>query len=172
MQAAEALFEFKKTNRNLAPDNNNRGIWDKYGRFFVSHGVRGGSYFDKDLRSIRIYSMFGDSLQSIEKIPGMSQFSFRPRPDDLLDAKALKDLKNDFKKKYGKICREEEIQERKMIQDKIREDKKVIRDEFIYNFFLPLRRKYEENIEQYEALWPLKDDEMEPELHTFDHVYA
>ena len=87
----------------------------------------------------------------------MTQFNFRPRPDDILDKKALKALKSDYRKKYGKIYREEEVQERKLIQKKVRDEKKVVRDQFLNDFFLPLRRKYEQNIEQYEALWPLKE---------------
>jgi len=36
---------------------------------------------------------------------------------------------------------------------------------------LPLRQKYEENIAQYEALWPLKDEQMADEDVTVDHIY-
>ena len=34
-----------------------------FGRFFVAHGRRGAGLFDKELRSIKIYSMFGQPLQ-------------------------------------------------------------------------------------------------------------
>ena len=101
----------------------------------------------------------------------MSQFEFRPRPHGILDAKALKALKNDYRKNYSKIYREEEIKERQIIQGKVRDEKKVVRDEFLNNFFLPLRRKYEQNIEQYEALWPLKDSDMAEQDQVVDHIY-
>ena len=101
----------------------------------------------------------------------MNQFAFRPRPTNILSTKEVKALQKDYRKKYGKIYREEEIKERKLVQSKIRDEKKVIRDEFLNNFFLPLRRKYEQNIEQYEALWPLKDNQMADEEQTVDHIY-
>lgn len=107
----------------------------------------------------------------IERIPDMRQFAFRPRPTDILSKKEMKDLKTDYRKKYGKIYREEEIKQRQVIQGKIRDEKKVVRDEFLNNFFLPLRAKYEENIPQYEALWPLKEEQYAKEDVTFDHVY-
>jgi len=53
----------------------------------------------------------------------------------------------------------------------VRDEKKIIRDEFLNNFFLPLRRKYEQNLEQYEELWPLKEDKMAAEEQVVEHVY-
>ena len=45
----------------------------------------------------------------------MKQFEFRPRPDDILKPKQLKAIKADYRKKYGKVYREEEIKERQVI---------------------------------------------------------
>ena len=45
----------------------------------------------------------------------MNQFDFRPRPNDILSAKQLKTLKDDYRKKYGKIYRQEEFKERQII---------------------------------------------------------
>lgn len=171
MAAEIVTYEFKKTSRHEATEQNPCGTWDKFGRFFVAYGRKSAGLFDKELRNIKIYSMFGQPLQSIEKVPNMGQFSFRPRPDDILNNKVIKSLQKDYRKKYGKIYREEEIKERKLVQGKVRDEKKVVRDEFLNNFFLPLRRKYEQNMEQYEALWPLKDSQMAAEEQTVDHVY-
>ena len=171
MAAEEISFDFKKTARHEATDQNPQGIWEKFGRFFVVHGKKAPGLFDKELRSIRIYSMFGEPLQSLEKIPDMRQFSFRPRPNDILSAKEKKTLKADYRKKYGKMYREEDIKERQVVQKKVRDEKKIIRDEFLFNFFLPLRQKYEQNMDQYEALWPLKEADMAPQDQTVDHVY-
>ena len=171
MAAEVVSYEFKKTARHEAVDVSTTGIWDKFGRFFVVHGRKGAGLFDKEQRSIRIYSMFGEPLQSIDKIPDMRQFEFRPRPGDLLNAKQIKALKADYRKNYGKVYREEEMKERQQIQSKVRDEKKIIRDEFLFNFFIPLRTKYEENIEQYEAMWPLKDEQMADEMQTVEHVY-
>ena len=77
----------------------------------------------------------------------MNQFEFRPRPDDILNKKQLKSLKEEYRKKYGKIYRQEEFKERQIIQQKVRDEKKIIRDEFLYNFFMPLREKYEEKLD-------------------------
>lgn len=147
MAAEEVYYEFKKTARHEAVDVVTRGLWDKFGRFFVVHGKKGAGLFDKELRNIKIYSIFGEPLQAIEKVPQMKQFEFRPRPSDILQPKELKALKADYRKKYGKIYREEEIKQRQVIQGKVRDEKKVVRDEFLNNFFLPLRRRYEENID-------------------------
>ena len=163
MAAEEISYEFKKTGRHEALDQNPTGVWDKFGRFFVSHGRKGAGLFDKEQRNIKIYSLFGEPLQGIEKIPDMRQFAFRPRPSEILTKKQTKDLKADYRKKYGKIHREEEHKQRQVIVAKVRDEKKVIRDEFLHNFFIPLRRKYEENMHLYEALWPLKGEIMAPE---------
>ena len=53
----------------------------------------------------------------------------------------------------------------------MRDEKKIIRDEFLYNFFLPLRQKYEEKLDEYEAMWPLKENDMAAEDKVIDHVY-
>ena len=171
MAALEASWEFKKTARHEATDLHSTGTWDKFGRFFVVTGRKGPGLFDKELRSIKYYTMFGEPLTMIEKIPDMRQFEFRPRPQAILDAKAMKALKTDYRKKYGKVYREEELKERSVVQRKVRDEKKLVRDEFLNNFFLPLRRKYEENMEQYEALWPLKDSMMAEQDVIVDHVY-
>ena len=115
MAAEVVSFEFKKLSRHEALDKNPVGVWDKFGRFFVSYGRRDVGLFDKELRNIKIYSMMGDPLQSLEKIPQMNQFDFRPRPNDILSAKQLKTLKDDYRKKYGKIYRQEEFKERQII---------------------------------------------------------
>jgi len=73
---------------------------------------------------------------------------------------------------YGKEYKEEEKQERAIIQEDIRIKKKAIRDEFLNNFYLPMRRRYEANIDQYKAMWPLKDDvQMDAEPVAVKHVY-
>ena len=108
MTAYEVSYEFKKTARHEAVDVVTRGVWDKFGRFFVVHGRKGAGLFDKELRNIKIYSIFGEPLQAILKVPQMSQFEFRPRPNDILNSKQLKKLKTDYRKNYGKIYREEE----------------------------------------------------------------
>jgi hypothetical protein len=50
--------------------------------------------------------------------------------------------------------------ERKLITDQTKLKKKTIRDQFLNEFYLPLRHQYEADIEKYEALWPIKDDQM------------
>ena len=42
---------------------------------------------------------------------------------------------------------EEESKERAIVEAEVNKKNKAIRDEFMDNFFLPLRRKYEENID-------------------------
>lgn len=47
-----------------------------------------------------------------------------------------------------------------MQDDIIKDKKKKIRDDFLENFFIPLRREYESNINQYKQLFPIKESDM------------
>jgi hypothetical protein len=58
-------------------------------------------------------------------------------------------LKADYRKNYGKKYKEEERKDTSQQQDEVRERKGTIIDEFLNNFFLPLRKKYEDEIEWY-----------------------
>ena len=51
MAAEIVTFEFKKTARHEAVDQNPCGVWDKFGRFFVSYGAKGPGPIDKEHRS-------------------------------------------------------------------------------------------------------------------------
>jgi len=51
----------------------------------------------------------------------------------------MKWLKKEYKKKYEKLFKEEEAQEKKVQNAFVKEKKKVIRDDFLNNFFIPLR---------------------------------
>ena len=56
-------------------------------------------------------------------------------------------MKKDARKKYKDIHFEEEAKEREKVEAEVNAKKKAIRDEFLENFFLPLRRKYEQQID-------------------------
>lgn len=45
-------------------------------------------------------------------------------------------------------------------------------NEFINTFYLPLRKKYEADIEWYKANWPIKEAEYEKDPATVNHLYA
>ena len=62
MAAEVVTYEFKKTCRIDAIDQYTRGVWDKFGRFFVIHGIKGPTFFDKEQRHIRFFSIFGETL--------------------------------------------------------------------------------------------------------------
>jgi hypothetical protein len=66
------------------------------------YGVKKPGPFDREKRSIRIFSLMGDLLFMIDKLPELSDFKFRPRPKQILSKKDLTTLKADFRKKYGK----------------------------------------------------------------------
>ena len=72
----------------------------------------------------------------------------------------VKKLKKDYKKKYEKFVKDDEAQERKVQGDIVKEKKKQIRDDFLNNFFIPLRQDYEKNINKYKALFPIKESDM------------
>ena len=46
-----------------------------------------------------------------------------------------------------------------------------MRDDFLNNFFLPLRQKYEDDIDQYQALFPLKEKDMNDEDREYKNIY-
>ena len=73
----------------------------------------------------------------------------------------MKQLKKDYKKKYGPIVDQEQAEEKKTQNDLIKDKRKVIRDNFLENFFIPLREEYEEDIDKYKALFPIKESEIE-----------
>lgn len=87
------IFDFKKTARHEATDSKSKAVWDQYGRMFVIHGTKKQQgLYDKEKRSIRFFTMYGEPLEQIERVPELGQFNFRPRPDNLIDAKALAKL--------------------------------------------------------------------------------
>jgi hypothetical protein len=135
-------------------------------------GVKKPGPFDREKRSIKIFSLMGDQLLSIEKLPELSDFKFRPRPKNILTKKEQTTLKADFRKKYGKQYKEEERKDTTIHNDEVRAMKHSITNEFLNSFFLPLRHKYEADLDWYKANWSIKQSEMEPELATVNHIYA
>jgi len=76
-------------------------------------------------------------------------------------------LKEKYKTKF-----DEEERSEKSVQTKITKNKrKEVRDDFLNNFFLPLRQKYEEDIETYKALFPIKEKEMHDEEREYKNIY-
>ena len=98
-------------------------------------------------------------------------FSYRPRPEGILPKKEYAKLRSDYRSLYGKQYREEEKKDRQSVQEEVAEKKKAIRDEFLNNFYLPLRHKYEADMEKYIKMWPLKDSDMTEQPETITHVY-
>ncbi len=83
----------------------------------------------------------------------------------------MKWLKKEYKKKYEKLFKEEEAQEKKVQNAFVKEKKKVIRDDFLNNFFIPLRQEYEKNIKEYQALFPIKESDMSDKEATYYNIY-
>ena len=99
-------------------------------------------------------------IDKIENMPMLDQVHIRPRALDILNANQTKQLKKDHKKKYGPMIDKERAQEKKVQDDIIKDKKKKIRDDFLENFFIPLRREYESDINQYKQLFPIKESDM------------
>lgn len=111
-------------------------------------------------------------MLAIEKLSELNDFKFRPRPKNILTKKELTNLKAEFRKKYGKQYKEEERKDTTLHNDGVRVMKTSVTNEFLNSFFLPLRQKYEADLEWYKSNWPIKQSEMEPELATINHIYA
>jgi hypothetical protein len=58
--------------------------------------------------------MFGELLDFKEDVKELGHIIFRPRPSDILPPGKIKALKKDYKKKYEKIFKEEEQQDKKI----------------------------------------------------------
>jgi hypothetical protein len=127
---------------------------------------------DKERRSIRFFSMYGEPLLAIDRLEHLTNFAWRPRPRNLLKKSELKELKSTYKKTYKKSQREEDQAERSQANESIRLKKKDIRDEFLNNFYLPNRKAYEDNIEEFIALWPLKDSTLTDKEVAVNHIFA
>lgn len=114
-------YEFRKTARQETNDRETVGVWDEFGRFFTIYGVKTssgpmmfGSSADK-VRSLRIYTIFGEPMQSITQVPDLQLFSFRPRPKNILGVKEQSKLAKDFRQLYGKQYKEEEKNEKNVV---------------------------------------------------------
>jgi len=173
LAAGEVKFDFRKTARHETSESLTTGVWDEFGRFFTIYGIKNPLSFGSSdkLRNIRIYSIFGEPMQQITSIPDLQLFSFRPRPSNILSEKEKTVLKKDFRSLYGKQYKEEEKKEKTAVQEEVRIKKKAVRDDFLNNFYLPLRHKYEADMEKYIKLWPLKDTDMTEKEEIVIHVY-
>jgi len=140
VSTTEEVYEFRKTARHEATDAKTVGVWDHFGRCFIIHGERGRGPFDKEKRSIRFYSIYGEPLEQIERVPELGKFCFRPRPESILDVKQTKALEKNYRKLYMTTFKETMTTERRTITDQTRLKKKSIRDEFLNEFYLPLRK--------------------------------
>jgi hypothetical protein len=70
------------------------------------------------------------------------------------------------------MFKEEEKSEKKAESSVVKESKKRIRDEFLSNFFIPLRKEFEDNISKYEKLWPIKEKDMRPDPVEIEIIYS
>ena len=82
-------------------------------------------------------------MHEIEKLTDLQTFQWRPRPAQILSKKELTALKKDYRTKYGKIYRDDQHKDTQKQQGETRERKGAVIDDFLENFFLPLRAKYE-----------------------------
>jgi len=59
-----------------------------------------------------------------------------------------------------------------MKNDIIKEQRKDIRDNFLNNFFLPLRQQYEKDINKYRAIFPIKETDISEQLAEVKNIFA
>ncbi len=60
MQASDVKYEFRKTARHEITDGKTEAEWDQFGRYMCIYGVKKPGPFDREKRSIRIFSLMGD----------------------------------------------------------------------------------------------------------------
>lgn len=170
MGAVDSKFEFRKTARHEITDALCETAWDSLGRYVCIYGVKKPGPFDKEKRSVRIFSIMGQQLHQVEKLDQLSGFMWRPRPNSNLDKKSMQKLKKEFRDRYGKQYRDEERKDTTNQQNEDRERKATIINQFLNNFYLPQRQKYENDIEWYKTNWPIKEYEEKPA--TVNYIYA
>jgi hypothetical protein len=68
MGATDIKYEFRKTARHEIADGKSETVWDQLGRYLCIYGVKKPGLFDKEKRSIRIYSILGEQLHIIDKL--------------------------------------------------------------------------------------------------------
>jgi len=139
MGILELKYEFRKTARHEISDGKSETVWDSLGRYLCIYGVKKPGPFDREKRSVRIFSILGEQLHSIEKLSELSGFQFRPRPSKILDKKQLTKLEKDYRANYGKQYKTESMKDNGLQQEEVRERKSGIINEFLNNFFMPLR---------------------------------
>jgi len=74
-------------------------------------------------------------------------------------------------KKYKAKFDEEERAEREKYKNIVKKKRKEVRDDFLNNFFLPLRQKYEDDIDKYKALFPIKEKDMDDKDREYKNIY-
>ena len=102
----------------------------------------------------------------------MTGFAWRPRPSGVLNKKELLALKADYRKKYGKAYKEEERKDSTKHNEEVRAKRMAVTEEFLTTFFLPLRRKYDADVEWYKANFSIKESDLEAQPVTIQHVFA
>lgn len=62
-------------------------------------------------------------------------------------------------------------QEKKVRNEALKEKRKRIRDDFLNNFFVPLRQQYEKDIKKYQDLFPIKEADMSDQAVITHDIY-
>lgn len=169
--SSEEKYEFKKTASYAIHETKFDCAWDQTGRYLALFGEK-RSPLDKTDKSIKFFNIFGEQIAVYESLQNLLQFKWRPRPTGLLNAKQLAMVKQDYKTKYNKLFKEEEKSEKKQMTSKKQDAKKKVRDEFLSQFFLPLRREFEGQRDKYEALFPIKPKDMVEQAVEIEIIYA
>mmetsp|Transcript_31429 Transcript_31429/g.48043 ORF Transcript_31429/g.48043 Transcript_31429/m.48043 type:complete len:522 (-) Transcript_31429:13-1578(-) len=170
LSAVEDTYEFKKLAKHEIKDKRWYTMWDKEGRFFVIQGRR--TLLDKQPKQIKIYNMFGELVEHHLNLLDLDQLHFRPRPNDILRNDKVKKLKKDYKKIYEKMFKDEEAAEKKAQTDIVTEQRLKVQNDFLDNFFLPMREKYEAKMDKYEELFPIKEKDMAAKEFSAESLYS
>ena len=171
LQSSEEKYEFKKTGRQEIYERKFDDAWDQSGRYVAVFGIR-TSTLDKADKSLRFFNIFGEQLAAFSGLAQFQIYKWRPRPTGILKPKDLQKLKTEYKTKYLKQFKEEEKANKKTTTNVEKEEKKKLREDFFSNFFLPLRKEFEDSAAEYEKLWPIKDKDMAAEEVQIEIIYA
>jgi len=67
LQSTEEKYEFKKTAKQEITETKFEEVWDQTGRYLAIYGTK-RSPLDRQDKSIKFYSIFGELLGSYEKL--------------------------------------------------------------------------------------------------------
>jgi len=83
MQSTDVKYEFRKTARHEITDGKAEAEWHHFGRYMCIFGVKKPGPFNREKRSIRIFSLMATNCLQLRNLPSSTTLSLDPVPKHL-----------------------------------------------------------------------------------------